>query len=225
MSTPDVLSGFSEIWLHDFEFVAQPGERPDVVCLVAHELRSGRILKLWCDQFDLEPPYRTDASALFVSFVANAELACHLKLGWPLPRRVLDLNPIFRNVTNGRFAPEGKGLVGAMRWYGLDSIGAKLKDAMQKRIMSGWPFSADERQRILDYCESDVDALRRLLPKLLAEPTFELGIALYHGEFVAASALMEHRGVPIDMEVFSQLADKATWQYVRDALVLAFTEG
>jgi DNA polymerase I len=48
-----------------------------------------------------------------------------------------------------------------------------------------------------------------------------LGIALYHGEFAAVSALMEHRGVPLDMEVFPQLADKATWNAVRDAMVPA----
>jgi hypothetical protein len=35
-----------------------------------------------------------------------------------------------------------------------------------------------------------------------------LGIALYHGEFAAVSALMEHHGVPIDMKIFPQLADK-----------------
>ena len=35
--------------------------------------------------------------------------------------------------------------------------------------------------------------LRRLLPEILAEPEFDLGIALYHGEFAAVSALMEHQ--------------------------------
>jgi DNA polymerase-1 len=48
-----------------------------------------------------------------------------------------------------------------------------------------------------------------------------LAIALYHGEFAAVSALMEHRGVPIDMEVFRQLTDKTTWNAVRDAMVPA----
>ena len=46
-----------------------------------------------------------------------------------------------------------------------------------------------------------------------------LGIALYHGEFAAVSALMEHHGVPIDMEIFPQLADKDTWRALRDAMV------
>ena len=35
------------------------------------------------------------------------------------------------------------------------------------------------------------------------------------------SALMEHCGVPVDMEVFLQLADKETWRMVRDAMVPA----
>jgi hypothetical protein len=212
---------FAEIWLVDFEFVARPGERPDVVCLAAVELRSGRTLRLWRDEIGPEPPYRTDPDVLFVSFVANAECACHLALGRPMPQRVLDLNPLFRNVVNGRHTPEGKGLIGALRYYGSDTIGAKQKDTMQKRIMQGWPFTTEEQVKILYYCESDVDALQQLLPKLMAEPEFDLAVALHHGEFAAVSALMEHRGVPIDMEVFSQLADEQIWRKVRDAMVPA----
>ena len=113
------------------------------------------------------PPYRTDRGVLFVSFVANAECACHLALGWPLPANVLDLSPAFRNLTNGRSTPEGKGLLGALRYFGLDAIGTKQKDAMQKRVMQGWPFTPTEREQILTYCKSDVDALRRLLPQIL----------------------------------------------------------
>jgi hypothetical protein len=212
---------FEEIWLHDFEFISKPGERPDVVCLAAHELRSGRTLRLWRDQLGPLPPYRTDSDVLFISFVANAECACHLALGWPLPAKVLDLSPAFRNITNGRTTPEGKGLIGALRYYGLDGIGAKQKDAMRERIAKGWPFTPEEQKKILDYCYSDIDALLRLLPKILSDPDFDLGVALYHGDFAAVSALMEHCGVPIDMEVFRQLASKETWRAVRDAMVPA----
>jgi DNA polymerase I len=218
--TPTELP-FEEIWLHDFEFVSQPGEHPDIVCLVAQELRSGQTIRLWHDELGGRPPYRTDDKVLFVSFVANAECSCHLSLRWPLPARVLDLSPVFRNLVNGRSAPEGKGLIGALRYFNLDAIGAKQKDAMHKRIMQGWPFTPEERHKILLYCESDVEALQRLLPKILAEPEFDLGTALYHGEFAAVSAQMEHSGVPIDMEVFPQLADKKIWQAVRDAMVPA----
>jgi DNA polymerase-1 len=208
---------FDEIWLHDFEFVARPGEHPDVVCLAAHELRSGQTLKLWRDELGEQPPYRTDRDMLFVSFVANAECACHLALGWPLPARVLDLSPAFRNLTNGLLTAEGKGLIGALRYYGLDAIGTKQKDAARKRIMEGWPFTPEEREWIMAYCSGDVESLRLLLLRML--PEIDLGVALYHGEFAAASALMEHYGVPIDMEVFVQLADADAWRAVRDAMV------
>jgi len=160
---------FDEIWLLDFEFIAQPGERPDVVCLCARELRSGRTIRLWRDQLGKLPPYRTDNRVLFISFVANAECSCHLALGWPLPARILDLSPIFRNLTNGLSTPEGKGLIGLLRYYGLDAIDAKRKDAMRQRIMQGWPFTPEEQELILKYCMSDVDSLARVLPRILAE--------------------------------------------------------
>ena len=218
--TPSELS-YDEIWLHDFEFVSQPGEHPDVVCLAARELRSGQTLRLWRDQLGPLPPYRTDKRVLFVSFVANAECACHAALKWPLPVCVLDLSPVFRNLTNGRHTPDGKGLLGALRYYGLDALPAKQKDAMQKRVMQGWPFTPKEQQQILDYCLSDVESLERLLPKILADSEFDLGVALYHGEFAAVSAAMEHNGVPIDREIFPQLADKDAWRAVRDDMVPA----
>jgi DNA polymerase-1 len=209
---------FEEIWLADFEFIAKPGEHPDVVCLCAREQRTGRTLRLWRTDLGKQPPYRIDDGALFVCFVANAECACHLALGWPLPQKIFDLSPVFRCVDNGREKrPEGKSLIGALRCFGLDAVGAKYKDDMRTRIMQGWPFTWEERERILAYCLGDTDALALLLPKLL--PQVDLDTALHWGEFAAVSAAMEHRGVPIDMEIFRQLQDKHAWAFVRDALV------
>src|SRR5262245_24769083 len=107
----------------DFEFVPEPGERHDVVCLCAEELRTGQTIRLWRDQLGDTPPYRIDAGALIVCFVANAECACHLSLGWPLPAKVLDLSPAFRCIANGRETPQGRGLVGACAFFGIETIG------------------------------------------------------------------------------------------------------
>ena len=211
------LSDFEEVVLADFEFVATPGERPDVVCLAWHELSSGQTYCLWRDQFGDAPPFRIDDRTLFVCFVGNAELGCHLSLNWPLPVHVIDLNPEFRRIVNGRVVPEGKGLLGALAYYGLDSIDAKYKHAMQKRIEKGWPFTAEEREEIMRYAPTDADAMVRLLPKML--PDTDLDLSLHRGESVAVLALMEHRGVPIDREIFPQLTDKRAWRYVRDAMV------
>jgi DNA polymerase I len=157
---------FEEIWLWDFEYISKPGEYPDVVCLCAKELRTGQTLRLWRDQLGKTPPFRTDAGVLFVCFVANSECACHLALGWPMPAKILDLSPVFRCVVNGRLPPESKGLLGALSYFGIDSIGAKHKDAMRKRILEGWPFTAEQREKILDYCWSDIAQLAQLTAKL-----------------------------------------------------------
>ena len=215
----EVLAQFEEVWVVDFEFISKPGQHPDVVCLVARELRTGQTIRRWRNQLGSAPPYRTDAKVLFVCFIANAECACHLALGWPLPVNVLDLSPVFRRVVNGRDTPHGKGLLGALAYYRLPAVSAKYKDAMRDRILRGPPFSLEEIEKILDYCESDVTETTDLLPKLLQEPDFDLGIALHWGELVAVSALMEHRGVPLDMEIVSQLQDKRAWAFVRDAVV------
>ena len=77
------LADFKEIWLVDFEFSAPPGERPIVRCMVAREVKTGRVLRLWEDQLtSLEsPPYGIDSDKLFVAYYASAEMACHLSLG------------------------------------------------------------------------------------------------------------------------------------------------
>jgi hypothetical protein len=141
-----------------------------------------------------------------------------LSLGWPLPQNILDLSPEFKCQVNGRGIPrKNQGLIGALQYFGLSSIPPKRKDAMRERIMRGWPFTIDEREQILKYCAEDVAALCELLPKLV--PQIDLPIALHRGESVAALARSEYYGVPIDMDVFGQLADQKTWRELRDSLV------
>ena len=44
------LAEFEQVIYADFEFVAKPGERPDVVCLAWREEPSGQTYRLWRDQ-------------------------------------------------------------------------------------------------------------------------------------------------------------------------------
>jgi hypothetical protein len=154
---------FGEIWAVDFEFTAPPGERPKPICMVAREIRSGRVIRLWHDQFGPSPPFSTGPEALFVAFYASAELGCFLALGWRKPANILDLFTEFRVRTNGLTTPAGAGLVGALTYFGLDSIGAVEKDEMRAIAIRGGPFTECERVALLKYCESDVLALERLL--------------------------------------------------------------
>ena len=206
---------FSEIWLVDFEFDAPPGENPEPVCLVAWEIRSGRKIRLWRDEFGPEPPYPTDTDTLFVAYYASAEIGCHLALGWPVPERILDLFTEFRNRTNGIPPPSGASLLGALTFYGLDGISAGEKKEMRDLILCGGPWSPEERAAILDYCETDVEALSRLLPKML--PAIDLPRALLRGRYMVAAARIERNGVPVDTVTLMRL--RQYWSDIQDRLI------
>ena len=206
---------YRDVWAVDFEFGADPGENPEPVCLVAWELKSGRKIRLWRDQFGPAPPYATDGKALFVAYYASAEIGCHLALGWPLPERILDLFTEFRNHTNGLTTISGNGLLGALAHYGLDGIGVVEKDEMRALVLCGGPWSDAERIAILDYCETDVVALARLLPAML--PKIDLPRALLRGRYMAAAARMERNGVPMDTRTLEQL--NRHWPNIQDQLI------
>jgi DNA polymerase-1 len=119
-----MLDAFREVVVADFEFTATTGERPIPVCLVVHELCSGRRFRLWQDQLGPTPPYTRGPDVLFVAYYASAELGCYRVLGWPMPERILDLFTEFRDRTNGLTTPAGAGLLGALTYFGIDGIGA-----------------------------------------------------------------------------------------------------
>jgi DNA polymerase-1 len=206
---------FEEVWAADFEFTAPPGERPDPVCVVARELKSGRLERQWRGEFAPLPPYRTDGKALFIAYYASAELGCHIALDWPMPANILDLYCEFRDATNGLSTPAGRGLLGALAFYGLNHIAAAEKDASREIVMRGAPWSAAERAAILDYCQSDVDALSQLLGRMATK--LDLPHALLRGRYTAAAARIEWNGVPIDTETLRRL--RASWDNIKEALI------
>jgi hypothetical protein len=213
----DLLDVFREAWVVDFEFGSAPGERPVPVCLTALELRSGRTLRLWQEDFGALPPYSTARDSLFIAYYASAELGCHLSLGWPMPARILDLFAEFRCLTNGEEVPAGNSLLGALTYYGLDNIGGAEKDEMRNLVLRGGPWTREEQEAILNYCESDVSALARLLPRML--PRIDLPRALLRGRYMAAAAAMEFEGVPIDTELLERL--RANWTSIQERLIAA----
>lgn len=211
---------FRQIWALDFEFIAESGTNPVPVCLVARELRTGRLIRMWQDELGAEPPFPIDDDTLFLAYFASAEIGCFLQLGWPVPSRILDLYVEFRNETNGVQLPGGRGLLGALSHHGISSITASQKHEERALVMRGGPWTAAERDRILDYCQTDVDPmgalLERMLPGILARPN-GLPQALLRGRYMAAVARMEHTGVPIDVEMLSCL--RSNWGRIKADLI------
>ena len=114
---------------------------PDVVCLAWREELSGQTFRLWRDQLDDAPPYRTDdaCAVRLLRRQCRAALPSRTRLATAGQRARPQRR--FRCVTNGRTMPAGKGLLGALAYYGFNDTDCKRKDAMQKRIMQGWPFT------------------------------------------------------------------------------------
>jgi hypothetical protein len=211
------LKQFREIWMVDFEFSAPSGERPAPVCLVALELFSCRKLRFWQDELVAmkTAPYPMDQDVLFIAYYASAELGCHLSLGWPLPEKVLDLFAEFRRQTNGLTLPCGNGLLGALAWYGLNGIETVEKDNMRVLATRGGPWTLEEKRALLDYCESDVDALKSILEVMIQE--LDLPRALHRGRYMKAVAHMENIGVPIDTDTRNRL--DIHWSDIQDELI------
>jgi hypothetical protein len=106
-------------------------------------------------------------------------------------------------------------LLGALACFGLDGLAATEKEGMRQLAMRGGPYTPAERQGLLDYCQSDVDALVRLLPAVL--PHIDLPRALLRGRFMAAAARMESNGVPIDVDTLVRLRD--SWDRIKGCLI------
>jgi DNA polymerase-1 len=211
---------FPVVWLVDFEFSAPSGERPTPLCLVAREFFTGRLIRVWLDGDESLHgcnglPFDVGPEVLYVAFYASAELGCHLAMGWPMPERVLDLYCEFRNLTNGIPTLCGSGLLGALAYFGLPAIEAAEKDELRELAMRAGPFSDGERLSLLNYCQTDVDALKKLLSSML--PMIDLPLALLRGRYMAAAARIEWNGVPIDGGSLSRLRNG--WCEIKGRLV------
>jgi DNA polymerase I len=212
-----VTACFHEIWCVDFEFRADASKLPWPVCMVAREIRTGRELRLWRDDLlgRKSAPFDVGSDALFTAYYASAELGCFLELGWPLPENVLDLYVEHRVETNGDKTPCGDGLVGALAMRGLSHIDAGEKDAMRKLVCEQQHWSPEEQKNILDYCDSDVEGLAALLPKMSAR--IDLPRALLRGRYMKAVARMERTGIPIDTAIYPRMI--ANWDIIKNGLI------
>ena len=204
-----LLLGFpAGVWLVDFEYTAHPGERPVVICLVAKELGSGRVLRLWEDEIRQlkEPPYPTGPDALFVAYNASAEISCHLALDWRVPERVLDLYVEYLALTNGKetVTPTEKNLLSTLAHFGITHMTSLEKKELRDRAMRGGPWTAEEQIAMLDYCETDSKALEPLLPAMLRNRIDNVDIDLerhlcLRSRYMTAVARMEHVAIPLDV--------------------------
>lgn len=211
---------YRQIWVLDFEFISCDGGSPSPVCMVAHDLISGRYLRYWHDELGT-PPFDLGPENLFVAYAAVAEWSCFLQIGWGMPARCLDLFAEFVCIRNGsvggRFFPS---LLAAAGYYGIPTMGVAQKESMRSLILGGGPWSSTQRGQILEYCTSDVRVTSALFHAMCPEISINpqrLGQALLRGRYTCAVACMERTGIPVDVETLDQI--RAGWDAIKIALI------
>ena len=213
---------FEQVWLVDFEFVANGGDVQRPVCMVAREHLTGQEIRMWEDELAelRSAPFDTGPRSVLVAYYASAELGCFQTLGWPDPANVIDLFAEFRVETNGLRLPAGNGLLGALAHFGLGGMSVGEKESMRELITAGGPWSEAEKAAILAYCAEDVRALGPLLdaltPRIGTDRT-RVGHAVLRGRYMASVAAMEHAGVPVDTDTLLELRER--WSDIQDALI------
>jgi len=208
---------FKNIYAVDFEYRADPGERPWPLCMVVKDLLTDAEHRYWRDALlnMRAAPFDVSHDSLVVAYSASAEIGCFLELDWPLPMNVLDLYAEHRVETNGRELLCGNGLLGALACRGLAHIDAGEKETMRRLVIERFEWLESEKQAILDYCASDVAGLAALFPAMA--PMIDWPRALLRGRFAAALAHMERAGVPIDLPLHQRLV--ANWEPLKLALI------
>ena len=157
---------------------------------------------------------------MFVAYFASAELSCHRVLGWPDPVHICDLYVEFSNLRNGIVG--GRSLLDAALAFRLvDAMSVEDKERHRQRILQGGPWSQDERNEILDYCDADVRLTADLFYAM--QSRLSVGHALLRGQFMAAVATIEHHGVPIDRPMLTTL--QTNWPAIKGELIARIDRG
>ena len=136
---------FRSVAVCDFEYEVEPGDLPDVLCMVAYvldeNLRHVRTIRLWRGEFGSTPPFDVGPDSLFVGYSAWAEMTCFRVLVGTFrytfltsTRRTLQpATSCCRNPDELRKKPR-KGLPDACRAYGIEGWERIDKDTIAKAI-------------------------------------------------------------------------------------------
>jgi hypothetical protein len=227
---------FAEAWCIDFEFRISPGELPHVVCMVGREFGSGREVRLWRDELLAlrVPPFDLERTVV-VTWYGSAEVGCFLELGWPQPPQLIDLYAEHRALTNGLPRPmrerkkvglsgkvqKGEGrdsLLGALAMRGLAHIDADDKALMRELILTVEAPPPSQREKILEYCASDVVGTEALFRYMHERRQIDWPRALWRGRYAAAAARMERTGAPVDLPLHQRLS--TNWPALKHAAIV-----
>jgi hypothetical protein len=81
---------------------------------------------------------------------------------------------------------------------------------MHELILRGGPYTPDERREILEYCWTDVEALRLLFPWTISKLPEDLDSALHRARYTLPVTDTETIGIPVDGPTWSAFQARST---------------
>ncbi|MER2198543.1 DNA polymerase, partial [Methylobacterium brachiatum] len=159
--------------------------------------------------------------AIFVAYAAKAEMESFLRAGVNItPLRFIDLGAEANMIsgTHPRYwVPKGS-LLEHLRVFGVAAlVDDDHKARMRHLIITNDTYTREQWRSIVRYCHSDVEVLPALFCAIIEVhqrigTAWEKAHAIYRGEYLKASAILEHRspGLPVDVAWIRMIFENKT---------------
>lgn len=196
----------------DFEYRHVTGEKPIPHCCVFENLSTWEI-----ERYFIEPgmpcPIPDLHNCIVIAHNLAAEASCFDALNWPMPTQGLCTLAEFRNLTNGTGQKCNLGAV--CNYFNVPFTEPSKKESMRDLAIRGGPFTPQEEEDLLNYCEDDVRGLSAIVGHL--KPFTETG--KIRGRYLLESGCIQNRGLPVDVKGL------AKWEKMKGGLRMKLAEG
>ena len=215
---------FEYLCVVDTEFKGDQdkGEINDPICVVIKELKSGQVHRFSGPKLKL--PYPANKT-LWIAHNVIAEAQTFLSYGIKLPKYWWDTLIEDRKLKFGKV--QSHSLLAACGRYGIQTISEDLKKYfINKIILANETYTDEQMSKILDYCESDVEAGAALFLEQCKEiekvkkfdgPEMIISQALFSGAAVACTAQVEFNGNHLNLELLKKIDD--AFPYVKRKMI------
>ena len=215
---------FEYLCVVDTEFKGDQdkGEINDPICVVIKELKSGQVHRFSGPKLKL--PYPANKT-LWIAHNVIAEAQTFLSYGIKLPKYWWDTLIEDRKLKFGKV--QSHSLLAACGRYGIQTISEDLKKYfINKIILANETYTDEQMSKILDYCESDVEAGAALFLEQCKEiekvkkfdgPEMIISQALFSGAAVACTAKVEFNGNHVNNELLKKIDD--AFPYVKRKII------
>tara|TARA_R110000744_G_scaffold111958_1_gene210150 strand:- start:528 stop:2390 length:1863 start_codon:yes stop_codon:yes gene_type:complete len=232
-----IRNGFTRVLAVDTEYLSDiTGTIPQrVLCVVYIDIFTGEVFRFWEDNKRTGHRHFDYDECLLVSFSATAEYGSYLNLLHGKPKYMWDCFVENKRLYFPFIGKDKTGMLDTCGRYNIENIGEADKEEeldfiLKRNKYEGQPFEYDskDQKRIMDYCQSDVEATAQLfisqaqdieVKNHLTKETFEqeLWQICFRGYVQGCVAQIERNGIPVDNYRVSLFRDY--WPKVKDTII------